>query len=166
MAILSVGENFFGDSKNLVLAYGLTPAGLPIPISVDLNGNISTVGPGNLVINTTPVTTAGDTTIWTPAVGKKFNLMGYILRITGASTQNVAGDLNITYYDDGNLITSINNSFYVPKNATGTLGAYSTGYIPLGQGIVSSAPNNGLIITLSAALVTGKILITTFGTEI
>lgn len=90
-----------------------------------------------------PGSISSETTIWTPAAGKKFRLMGIVVYASTAAT------------------------FLVKDNTAGTtilaFGANTNGIcIPLGNGILSAAANNVLTITPGgAATVQG----TAFGTE-
>ena len=69
------------------------------------------------------VTITSETTIWTPAGGKKFRLMGFVI-----TQGTVTGD--ITLRDD----TAGSTILVIPANAVGQ----SSGYVPLGNGILSS----------------------------
>lgn len=93
------------------------------------------------------VVITSETTIWTPAAGKKFRLMGFCLSqgvATGAVTlkDNTAG-------------TTI---FTIPQNTVGVQNCFS---LP-GNGIVSATANNVLTATgVSTETLTG----TVYGTE-
>lgn len=87
-----------------------------------------------------------ETTVWTPAAGKKFRLMGFCL------TQGVATGA-VTLKDN----TAGTTIFTVPQN---TLGAALC--VQLGNGILSAAANNVLTATgVSTETITG----TFFGLE-
>lgn len=112
-------------------------------------------GAGSMVRQRTPtvfktlnaVVVTSETTIWTPAAGKKFRLMGFYLAqgvATGAITlrDNTAG-------------TTI---LIVPQNTVGVASASP----PLGNGILSAAANNVLTAQgASTETLTGFV----FGTE-
>lgn len=127
-----------------------------------LNPNVFTIGADQLVFNgqfwdrlRTPkvftplsaVVITSETTIWTPAAGKKFRLMGFCLAqgvATGAVTlkDNTAG-------------TTI---LVIPQN---TIGVFMLSP-PMGNGILSAVANNVLTATgASTETLTGFV----FGTE-
>lgn len=116
------------------------------------------------VFRTATATAAGDTTVWTPAAGKKFRLMRYRIDITGQAIQAVAGNIEITLIDNATAM-NIGNSVYVPAIALNQFGAYSSGWIDLGNGYLSLVANNTLDVNLSAALTAGELRIQTAGTE-
>lgn len=83
-----------------------------------------------------------ETTIWTPATGKRFRLLGLIISIgsTGAL---------LTFRDNtgGSIILQLR----LPGNTT-------SGWLNLGQGILSGAANNVLTVTRSASTTLSAIL--------
>lgn len=92
-------------------------------------------------------TITSETTIWTPAAGKKFRLMGFVL------TQGVAtGTVTLKDNTAGTTILTI------PANTIGVVVASP----PMGNGILSGAANNVLTATgASTETITGFV----FGTE-
>lgn len=88
-----------------------------------------------------------ETTVWTPAAGKRLRIMGYVITQTGAS---------------GNIVVKDNTAgttiLVIPAH---TLGAVQVSG-PMGNGILSAAANNPLTFTgIAAEVVSGYL----FGTE-
>lgn len=105
--------------------------------------------------------------IWTPTSGKKFRLMGYSIEVTGDAARAVAGRVDLTFRDGagGSVIGPI-HSLFVPTLTGTTMGlGFSTGWVDLGNGYLSSAANNVLELLLSAALTSGAARIVVAGTE-
>jgi hypothetical protein len=101
----------------------------------------------NVFITLNAVSIAAETTIWTPAAGKKFRLMGYVLE-----TGTVGGNVLLKDNTGG---TTIN---IVPFGAAN--GVISSP--PMGNGQLSAAANN--VLTATGA-VTQTLSGTIFGTE-
>lgn len=116
------------------------------------------------VFKTATATASGDTALWTPTSGKKFRLMRYIIHVTGGATLASGADLDIVLRDATTPL-NLGHSLYVPAAAGTTLGGFSTGWINLGNGPLSTTNNNVLNINLSAALTAGKVRVTCCGTE-
>lgn len=140
---------------------GRLPDGTAGPVAVDANGVLSTsVGSAALLsaVQALPhapnvfkpfaaTTITNETTVWTPASGKKFNLMGCVL------TQSVAtGDVTLR---DGTAGTTI---MVIPANTVGQAVPFS-----FGNGIPSATANN--VLTAQGAS-TEKIAGYLFGTEV
>lgn len=110
-------------------------------------------------------TAAGATALWTPTSGKKFRLMRYLIELTANASQSVAGFLSIEL-QDGSTGFGTFRSVFVPGTAGTTLaGWWSTPWIDLGNGYLSTAANNVLNINLGAALATGTFRVQCAGTE-
>ena len=111
-------------------------------------------------------TASGNTAVWTPTTGKKFRLMRFMIVLTDEAVRAVAGDITVKFQD---ATTDIGVSFpvYVPATAIGSpIGeAWTSGWIDLGNGILSAAANNVLNINLSAALTAGTFGVLVAGTE-
>lgn len=115
---------------------------------------------------TASATASGNTALWTPAGGKKFRLMRYMLTVTDNATQTTPGTLTISLFDAAAGDTGQAHSVFVPSVAlvnTGSL--YSSGWIDLGNGRLSSAADAVLNINLSAALTAGAVRVICCGTE-
>lgn len=115
---------------------------------------------------TAQATGAGNTALWTPAAGKKFRLLRYLVEVTGNASFAVAAVLTITLFDGAAGVTNLVHDVYIPAIAGIIPGAnYNSGWIDLGNGVLSAAANNALNINLSAALATGNVRIIACGTE-
>lgn len=113
---------------------------------------------------TVTATASGDTALWTPAAGKKFRLMRYIVHVTGGAAMASGGDLDIVLRDAASSL-NLGHSLYVPASGGTALGGFSSGWINLGNGPLSAAANNVLNVNLSAAITGGKVRVTCCGTE-
>lgn len=107
----------------------------------------------------------GSGALWTPAAGKKFRLMGYEITLTEDATLAVAADISVTLRDVAATI-GLRHDLFVPAIAVAGIGGFTTGWIPLGNGYLSTAANNVLNVNFSgAALVTGTWTVLGIGTE-
>lgn len=111
-------------------------------------------------------TASGSTALWTPAAGKKFNLLRYMVIVTGNATQAAAGVLTIKLLDGASDMQQVHDVF-VPNVALSTSGEiYMSPWIELGAlGFLSGVANNVLNINLSAALTSGNVRVIACGTE-
>lgn len=111
------------------------------------------------VFKTVAVTASGNTTIWTPAAGKKFRLMGGTISASGTAAALVADLLKL---QDGAGGTNI-IQFMIAINTTVT----GDTQIPftLGNGYLSGAINTVLNANLATALTGGNIIVNVYGTE-
>jgi hypothetical protein len=97
---------------------------------------------------------------------KRFRLLGFSIIVTGNSSLASAGVLDIKL-KDGVDDMGLQFSVFAPVVAvTSVFGAdFNTGWVDLGEGILSNALNNALKINLSSALSTGKASICYIGRE-
>lgn len=117
------------------------------------------------VYRTVSAAASGDTAIWTPASGKKFRLMRYMLSVTANAARATAGVITVALRDSTTAI-NLTHSIFVPGAAATTLGAVDdSNWIDLGNGILSAAANNVLNINLSSGLTAGNFRIIVCGTE-
>jgi hypothetical protein len=116
------------------------------------------------IFNTANGSSVGNNAIWTPGSGKKFRLMRYKLSAPSNTAQTTGGELTMTWYDGGSA-TAIYETAYVPAAGGTTLGGWSTGWVDLGNGILSATSNNILNINLSASLTAGNIRCIVAGIE-
>jgi hypothetical protein len=108
----------------------------------------------------------GNTALWTPAAGKKFRLLRYMLTITDNATQAAPGTVTVSLFDGAAGATGQVHDVFVPAVGlvnTGSL--YSSGWIDLGNGVLSGVANNTLNVNLSAALTAGNVRVMVAGTE-
>lgn len=111
------------------------------------------------------VTAAGSTGVWTPAAGKKFRLMRYIIQITGDATVAAAGRVLVRWMD-GAVSMGTGVLAWVPNVALNNGSViWSTGWVDLGNGYLSVAANNLLNLDLSVALTAGAVSALAIGTE-
>jgi hypothetical protein len=121
------------------------------------------------VFKTVQASASGNTALWTPATGKKFRLMRLIVQIPANVSLAARGVLTISFQDNTTDI-SLTFDHYVGQTAPVETASseqpnFDTGWIDLGNGIVSTTANNVLNVNLSAALAAGKVRITCCGTE-
>lgn len=116
-------------------------------------------------INWGQAVSSGNTAVWTPASGKKFRLMRYKISIPGHSTTSVAGTQTLSFQDGAGGATNIVETMYVPSTASNWFGSWSTGWIDLGNGFISTAANNALNINLNKTMLTGSVDVQVVGTE-
>lgn len=91
------------------------------------------------------VTATAETTLWTPAAGKKFRLMGLILTTSAVTT------LKFRDGTGGTIVFQIGSGANVPLNPC-----------DMGNGILSALANNLLTVTRS---ITAVLVGTVWGTE-
>ena len=87
---------------------------------------------------------SGDNTVWDPAAGKKFRLLGFILQCGGTATN--------VYFKDG--ATQFSPTFILAAN--------QFIQVNLGNGYLSSTADNNLVANLSAA---NPVAVWAYGTE-
>lgn len=117
------------------------------------------------VLKTAQATALGNTAVWTPAAGKKFRLMRFNISIPAQCKQSVGGIITITFQDS---TTGIPHAYdvFVPGTADTISGVdFNSGWIDIGNGILSAAANNVLNVNLSAALTAGNVRVNVAGTE-
>jgi len=137
-----------------------TPAPLNISVLSAFNGaTFDRVRVAN-VFKTVLATALGLTTVWTPTAGKSFRLMGY--------TISVAGTLAATGVELIKLVDNVVGNLISQHQATVTI-TTPTGDTQIGaslnNGFLSAAANNVLKVNLSAAMLTGGVVVNVWGTE-
>ncbi|MFL6144514.1 MAG: hypothetical protein ACJ72N_21960 [Labedaea sp.] len=110
-------------------------------------------------------TLAGNSALWTPAAGKKFRLLRYMVVVTGDAAQAVAGTFLVQLLDGAAGSTAQAHYCFIPGAALNGATLYHSGWIDLGNGILSAAANNVLNMNLQNALTSGKVLVIACGTE-
>ncbi len=114
---------------------------------------------GANVFKTVAATGSGETTVWTPTSGKKFRLMGLTVSVSG--TLAGLGVQVITIKDGAG-----GTAFLTFNAAVGaTLVGDSQMFSELGQGKLSAAANNLLIVNLGTAMASGSVAVNAWGTE-
>lgn len=117
------------------------------------------------VFRTVTATSAAGTNIWVPSSGKKFRLMRYSIQATNDVAISGGGDVDVILKDSATSMAA-SFSFYAPSTAATTVGSgAASGWIDLGNGIVSAAADNPLVVGLSATLTSGKVRVIACGTE-
>lgn len=117
------------------------------------------------IFKSATATASGDTAVWTPSAGKKFRLMRYSIQVTADVATSGGGDVDIVLRDS-TTATAASFSTYIPAVAGTTFGnTNQTGWVDIGNGILSAAANNVLNVNLSAALTSGKVRVVAIGTE-
>jgi hypothetical protein len=110
-----------------------------------------------LVFHSASRNLAGDTDIWTPPAGYRFQLMGFTASI-GSDAKAAAAIL--AQLKDG--AAAFCDIFVVGANAQSMI----TNVFFSGDGYISTADDNVLKITLSGNMTTGSVFITVWGYEI
>lgn len=150
------------------------PSGSSIPVSLGANEGFF---PQPIPTTGTPtpvqvsmffvggITASGNTAIWTPAAGNRFNLLGAYITITGNATRAVASGTQITLRDGG-TVDIIGASVFIPGAAGTAIGQdIILGPWNLNAAYRSSAVNSVLNVRLAAALTAGTATVTAWGFE-
>ena len=122
------------------------------------------------VFKTVQANALGDTALWTPASGKKFRLMRLYVMVPTNCTIAARGVLTILLRD-GTTALAVAMDVWLGQTAPVETAsnippqALDSGWIDLGVGILSAAPNNVLNVNLSAALASGNVRVMVAGTE-
>lgn len=113
-----------------------------------------------VVFKTSTATTSGNTAIWTPASGKKFRLMDYVIYAPDDVQAGSAGDIDTTLNDAG-IAIGLGFTFWAPDStSTSNRHTDNSGPVQLGNGYLSAAANNVLNINLSTAIILERIRVT------
>jgi hypothetical protein len=110
---------------------------------------------------------AGNTTVWTPTTGKKFRLMAALIVVTGNANRAAGGQVQLQLTDGAGGTTIIGTTTYVPTTSGTVMGSdFNSGWMVLpGNGYLSAAANNVLVLNTGAAITTGAVAVTAVGTE-
>ena len=169
-----------------IVASGIPSDGGTYPLGVwQSNGTVQTLGVSTYVATTAPAagtggvmlrtpvkfktaqaTASGNTALWSPS-GNKFRLMRLFVQVTANAYLDAgAGILTITFQDNTSDI-GLGFDVYLPAaTVTAPLGdAFSSGWIDLGNGILSATAGQVLNINLSGKLDAGNVRVTCCGTE-
>jgi len=113
----------------------------------------------SVITKTAGVSAAGDTVIWTPPAGKRFQLLGMLIGIAAASVAGGAGE-EISMKDGAAVF--IRTGFYLPATAL----AQAPILIELpNDGYISTTDGNVLSMNLSSAITGGILDVTVWGYE-
>lgn len=112
-------------------------------------------------------TASGNTTVWTPAAGKKFRLLGYRISITNNANVAAGAVVTVLLTDGAGGATIGAESVFVPTTAVVTnVGCQEVGWgLYMTTGFLSAAANNLLVVNLSAAITTGNLRVNCWGCE-
>lgn len=117
------------------------------------------------IFKSATATASGNTTVWTPTSGKRYQLLKVQFFATADATLNTGAVLTVKLQDNTTDI-GVSVPVYVPTTGGTALGGWSSGAIDLGKyGKRSSAINTTLNVNISAALTAGSIGVMAFGTE-
>ena len=134
-------------------------------ISRDLGALLALTPPATTKVASVQTASSGSTAILTSASEKKFRLTGYILSLSAEAEKASAGLLTVKLLDVAASM-GIEHKFYVPgTSASANPGHFTTGFIPLGRGLLQAAANTALNVNLSAALTAGNVCVTVVGDE-
>lgn len=117
------------------------------------------------VFKTIQATAVGNTPIWTPAAGKSFRLMRFMMIFTGNATAAVAGVLTASFQDGATPINIAMDGFIPTTVASPASEDFISPWVDLGNGVLSSTPGNVLNVNLSEALTAGVVRVLCCGTE-
>jgi hypothetical protein len=103
--------------------------------------------------------------IWTPAAGKKFRILAYVLGVTNRAAAAAAVDGTFQFFDSGTLIPGFSHVVTIPA-AAGPVGPplYLFGDVVPGNGYLSLVANNSFSIVIPA-LTAGLCYVNAWGTE-
>jgi hypothetical protein len=130
------------------------------------SGNLAVMARTPAVFKTVSATAAGNTALWTPTAGKKFRLMRYIVEVT-SNANLAAGAVEVISMQDSAADIAQTHSVWIPTTSvtTGAPPLFVSGWIDLGNGILSASANNVLNVNLGTALAAGAVRVTCCGTE-
>lgn len=118
------------------------------------------------IVKTATPSASGSTTVWTPTTGKKWRLLRYMVSCGGGTNTGSNQSVNWEFKD---AATSFNTGQglggQVYLSTTAVYGGWSTGWVDLGNGYLSSTTNNALNFTLSAAVTSGNFSVVVCGVE-
>lgn len=175
----STGGVQFGTASNVATTTGISSAvGMNIENYVDTSGNVrqslklvgtavmsaSAAAGASMDILRTPgvfrsaAANQGTNTVWTPATGKKFRLMRYIIQAESDISETTGGNVPLVLMDGTpgagqGLGLGIMHNPFVPSTAGTTLGPiWTTDWIDLGNGPLSGLANNPLVLGINGPL--------------
>lgn len=146
------------DVANKWAANTQTPGGGLRVTNVDATTGVAALVPS--VTKIASATGAGDTTVWTPTAGKKFNLMRGTISIAGTAAAATPVRLRLTDGAGGTVLAEFR--FALDTTLKGDT------QIPFdfGNGELSAAADNLLVANLDTALASGAVALNISGTEV
>ena len=116
------------------------------------------------VFKSVVATASGNTTLWQPAAGKKFRLLGVKVEVSQNATLTTTGAiLSIDIIDDPTTMYIVFDVF-LPTAADTSLKLQDS-LQSIGNGILSSAADRAVRVNLSAGLLSGRVRVSSWGTE-
>lgn len=110
-------------------------------------------------------TASGDTAVWAPTTGKRWQLLRFQIFATADAAQTAGGVITVTLRDV-TTSTGLAIPVYVPTTGGTVLGGWASGWIDVGPyGVRAAAINTNLNVHLSSALTAGSISVMACGTE-
>lgn len=103
----------------------------------------------------------GATALWTPAAGKSFRVLGFVIVPSGGLA---AAGPQVISLQDGGASFGIDIQTYLPIAASVVAQSPICVSLP-GNGYLSAAPGNVLSVNLSAAVTAGAVSVSVWGTE-
>jgi hypothetical protein len=115
----------------------------------------------------TGITGSGNTTVWTPANGRFFSLIGYIITVSQNASKSAGALAGLTLTDGaGGTVIASHRVFFPGTAVTTQVGSviYQSVLGPIGY--LSSTVNNPLVFNMSGgALATGSMDVSVWGFE-
>lgn len=131
------------------------------PLPVTMIGGGASAGPSlPNVYRTVQAAGGGFIAVWTPAAGKRFRLQRYTIEWCGDGAAVTAGLRTLTWRDGFTDLPIAHNTYV----GTGFLN-WSTGWVDLGEGVLSSDTGNTLFMNLTAGMSPGYTRVTVAGRE-
>lgn len=154
-----------GASNTVGFLYDLTGTQLALQVYQDVYNGLTwdRLRTPN-VFKSLTTAAVGPTALWTPGAGKKFRLMRFKIDVSSNAIAAAGAGKIIALLDNATNM-NLDHSVFVPAAAVAVTPLLSTGWIDLGNGILSAAANNPLNVTLSTALTGGDVRIIAAGTE-
>lgn len=118
------------------------------------------------IFKSVQATASGDTAVWTPTAGKKFRLQRFKIVVPANAAISGGGVVLTVKLRDSTTDMTVTHDVFIPQTAvTTTVGGFVSGWIDLGNGILSAVANNVLNVNLSSTLTTGNVRVIACGVE-
>ncbi len=122
------------------------------------------------VFKSVQASASGDTAVWTPTTGKKFRLLKYQIVVPTNCTL-ASRAVEVIKLRDGTTDLLLTHDVFLGQTAPVETAAappptlYNSGWVDLGDGILSAAANNVLNVNLGTALAAGNVRVNVAGVE-